>query len=111
MLVFRETDPFNNETELNIMNWYGENCRTLTEEHCYSYTWDPAGLKLYFVAKDSSGIKQLYSIWKDGTNMEQLTKSNFGVSSPSVSPDGSLLSISVKGINGFDIYIIPFDDY
>lgn len=111
LILFQKNDPFHSDTELLLMNWYGENVTKLVDEHCHDYSWDPAGLKLYFTTEDKNGVIQLFSIWKNGTHKEQLTDSKYDISSPAVSPDGSLMALVIKSEFGDFIIIIPFDDY
>lgn len=97
--------------QLHIMNWYGDEEQKLFEMNITDPSWDNSGLKLYFISKKDSRKGDLYSIWIDGSHLERLTKSAYEMRNPQVSPDGKYLAVSVRLETGYDIFIIPFEDY
>ena len=96
---------------LHIMNWYGDEEQKLFEINITDPSWDNSGLKLYFISKKNSREGDLYSIWIDGSHFERLTKNAYEMRNPQVSPDGKYLAISVRIETGYDIFILPFEDY
>ncbi len=111
LVIYNNYDPFTNSTKLKLMNWYGEMVNISTDIVTTDYQWHPAGLKFLFIDDDINGNSQLYSVWKDGSHLEQITDTELKISSPSVSPDGRKIALSVKNQSGFDVYIINFEDY
>lgn len=111
LLSIIKENPFTNKTYFELINWYGEKFPAFGETEGDMICWGPMGLKLYFITNNIDGSNELWSIWKDGSHLEKLTDYNGSLSSPSISPGGSKLAISVEKDNGWDIVILPFDDY
>jgi Tol biopolymer transport system component len=53
----------------------------------------------------------IYTIWKDGSHLERWTNDTIVYRNPTVSHDGSKLAVSVKQDKGFDIFILPVEDF
>ena len=111
LIIYSIDDPFSNRSDISIMNWYGEQTVNLKTIKTNDYIWHPAGLKFLFIGKDEYARPQLFSVWKDGTHIEQITNTTLDIASPAVSPDGSKLALSVKTESGYDIIILNFEDY
>jgi Tol biopolymer transport system component len=100
--------PFN---QLYGMNWYGEEEQKLADFHIMDPSFDNSGLKVFFISKKDGRTGDLYSIWLDGSHLERLTNTDYRLRTPKISPDGRFMAISVKLEGGFDIFLIPFEDY
>jgi TolB protein len=110
-VVFTNTNrnfPFD---QLYVMNWYGNDIQLFTDFNGSDPEWGKMGLKVYFVSKKEGNNGQVYSMWSDGSHLEQLTNSELNIKSPAKSPDGKYLAISVKQRSGFDIFLLPVEDY
>lgn len=109
MFVNRNTNfPFD---YLYMMNWYGEDEEQLFDWHITDPSWDYTGLKIYFISKKDNRTGDLYSVWIDGSHLYRLTDNSYELRNPQVSPDGKYMAIAVKLETGFDIFIVPFEDY
>lgn len=97
--------------QLQLMNWYGNEKKLFTEFNATDPSWDSNGLKIYFISSKDNRSGDIYSIWMDGSHLERLTNSTYQLRKPSVSPDGKYLALSVKMESGFEIFIIPMEDY
>jgi Tol biopolymer transport system component len=111
LIVYHKDNPFTSSGNLEIVNWYGEKLITFDDYNGKDASWDIAGFKLFFISEMNKGNSELYSVWKDGEHLERITEIKEDVANPVVSPDGSMLAMSVKTKNGWDVYIFPFDDY
>jgi len=111
LILFEDINRTNKYRELNIINWYGETEKVISGFNSYDASWDPKGLKIVFVSDMDNNKGELYTIWKDGTHLERITNDTLTVRSPVISPNGKQLAISVLLDEGFDIFIIPFEDY
>ncbi len=111
LIAISKTDPFTNKNSFELINWYGDRYAMFNELDGEMSSWDPMGLKLYFITNNIDGSSDLYSIWKDGSHIEKIASHESGLSGPSVSPDGTKIALSVKTINGWDVFVLPFDDY
>ncbi len=111
LIAISKTNPFNNKNSIELINWYGEKYVKFSEMEGEMSTWDPMGLKLYFISNNVDGTSDLNSIWKDGSHNEKLATHASGLSWPAVSPDGAKIAISVKTKKDWDVFIIPFEDY
>ena len=111
LLVYNKENPFSGSSHIEIINWYGEKVKSLKEYNATEASWGPSGLKLYFVSKNNESKGQLFSIWKDGTHLEQLTDYIIPISYPVVSPNGMKIAMSIKTTEGWDIFIFPFENY
>jgi len=110
-IIASKTDPFNGSVSLELLNWYGEKEGGVRSFEGENVAWDKAGLKFYFVKKESDSLRELYSIWKDGTHIEKLTESNFDIATPAISPDGNRAAVSIRNDLGWDIIVVSLDDY
>jgi len=108
-VIVLKTDPFNGKVSLEFLNWYGEKEGDVRNFEGENIAWDKTGLKIYYVEKEGDSLRELYSIWKDGSHIEKLTDSNFDIAFPSVSPDGNRIAVSVQTTDNFDIYILDLD--
>jgi len=97
--------------QLQIMNWYGNDKTKFTEYNAYNASWDNSGLKIYFISNKDNRTGDIYSMWINGSHLERLTNSELKLRYPAVSPDGKYLAICVKLKAGFDIFILPLEDY
>ena len=97
--------------QLQLMNWYGNEEKLFTDFNAFDPSWDSKGLKVYFVSNKDNRSGDIYSMWMDGSHLERLTYSNYQLKNPSVSPDGKHLALSVKMESGFELFIIPMEDY
>ena len=111
LILYSVENPFSNSSDISIMNWYGEETSNLKNIKTDDFVWHPAGLKFLFISKDENLRQQLFSIWKDGTHIEQITNSEVIMASPAISPDGMKLALSIKMEAGYDIIILNFEDY
>lgn len=100
LLVCTRSNPFTGKVYLELLNWYGEGDNTFTDFEGEDVVWDEAGLKFYFIRKEDDSIGELFSIWKNGTHLEKLTNCDKLISSPSISPDGNRLAVSLKTTSG-----------
>ena len=96
---------------LHLMNWYGEDEAPVMEIHASEPSWDPSGLKIYFISRHENRKGDLYSCWFDGSHLERITRGEYELRTPSVSPDGRFIAISVRQDDGFDIFLVPFEEY
>ncbi len=110
-VVYCKNDPFSGSANLEIINWYGEKLMSFSDYDVKDVSWGPSDFKLFFVSEMRTGNYELYSVWKDGKRLERITEIAADIANPVVSPDGTMLALSVKSDNGWDIYIFPFDDY
>jgi len=111
LIVYGVSNPFSESNNLEIINWYGDKIMLFDDFNARDASWGPLGLKVFFVSSMDGEKNEVYSIWKDGSHLERLTKNNVGEANPVVSPDGSKIAMSVQTEKGWDIIIIPFDDY
>ncbi len=111
LLVYCVKDLFRTDKHLNLMNWYGEPVASFDEFKAENPSWGPDGLKIYFVSSNNGEVNELYSIWKDGSHLEKITDLSLGVKSPTVSPNGTKIALSIQTEKGWDIMVIPFEDY
>ncbi len=96
---------------IHLMNWYGEGEHQLLDMHAMDPAWDPSGLKIYFISREENRTGDLYSCWIDGSHLEQLTQTEKLIRSPQVSPDGRFMALAIQLDDGYDIFLIPFEDY
>jgi TolB protein len=99
------------QDKMHLMNWYGNPEREFDEFNISDPSWSPDGLKIFFVSDMDSQSGEVYSMWLDGSHLERLTSDTLEVRNPVVSPDGRKLVVSVKYKDGFDLCIIPMEDY
>lgn len=111
MIVYLSASSNQRYHHLKTMNWYGNTENTFTEYNALDPFWSRDGLKLYFISDMDEKSGEVYSSWFDGSHFERLTNDKLVVRCPAVSNDGQFIALSVKGNDGFDIYIIPLDDY
>jgi Tol biopolymer transport system component len=111
LIAYTYENPFDNSKELKIINWYGEAVEGFPNINGKHISWDANGLKILFISDALESKNEIFSVWKDGTHLQQITKCHNYKSYPAVSADGKKISISLKTDNGWDIYIIPFEDY
>jgi Tol biopolymer transport system component len=93
-----------------LLNWYGNLEGEIDSIPVLDPNWGSSGLKIYFVSGRDDLRGEVYSIWKDGTHLDRLTKDTLSVRTPVVSPDGGKIAVSVLKESGFDIIIIPLDE-
>ena len=110
-IIFVRTDGQFPYDHLHIMNWYGEEEQEMFDMHITDPSWDASGFKVYFISRNGNPHGDLYSIWIDGSHLEKILPGDVEMRNPQVSPDGKYLAISVKLDDGFDIFILPFEDY
>jgi len=110
-IAYCKSNPFNQTKNIMLMNWYGEHIIGFNEFTGEYPTWGSSNLKLFFVSNMDNKNVELYSIWKDGSHLERLTNDEIEIAYPIVSPDGSKIAMSVLTESGWDIYIVPFDNY
>jgi len=96
---------------LKVFNWYGNELESFEDYNILHATWHPAGLKIYFLSDKDHLEGELYSIWKDGTHLIQLTDDNFRMNDLSISPDGKSLACSVLINGNYEIMIIPLESF
>lgn len=109
-LLFQRKSRFYPYTRLVLLNWYGNLEGEIDSIPAIDPVWGPNGLKIYFVSGQDDLQGELYSIWKNGTHLERLTKDDLTIRTPAVSPDGKRMALSVLTKNDFDIYVIPLED-
>lgn len=110
-VVFTETmrqRPFN---QLHLMNWYGNGEQLFTDFNGLDPSWDHRGLKVYFISKKENPKGDIFSMWTDGSHLEQITNSSSIMKNPVKSPDGKYLAVSVLQTGGFDIFLLSAEDY
>jgi len=110
-VLYEELNPADRIREINIINWYGETEKIISGFNAFDASWDPAGLKIIFISDMDSPEGELYTIWRDGSHLERLTNDTMTLRNPVISPDRKQLAVSVLLDNGFDIFIIPFEDF
>jgi len=111
LIAYLYENPFDNSTKIKLINWYGEALNGFNDLNGKHISWDADGLKVLFISSSIESKNELFSIWKDGTHLQQITNCDNYKSYPCVSPDGTIISLSIKTDNGWDIYLIPFEDY
>jgi Tol biopolymer transport system component len=109
-LFVRQSDDFP-QHRLYLANWYGKLELAFEAFNILDPSWGPQGLKIFFVSDKDRKTGEVYSIWRDGSHLERLTFDSLAVRNPEVSPDGRWLALSVKLADGFDIFLIPLEDY
>lgn len=97
--------------QLNIINWYGKLEHEFSDYSFIDPSWYPGGLKIIFISDMDNGSGDIYTIWKDGSHLERWTNNTLTVKNPVVSPTGKHLVVSVLSDEGFDLYVIPLEDY
>ena len=97
--------------QLKKMNWYGENLELLLPENSYDPSWDAVGVKIYFVSEKEIGSSNIHSIWHNGKHREQITVGRMKLKHPSVSPDSKFMIVCGEKDTGYDLFIIPIEDY
>jgi Tol biopolymer transport system component len=73
--------------------------------------WFPGGLKIIFVSDKDDKAGEIYTIWKDGSHLERLTNDSLIIKNPVVSPTLKYMAVSVLVDGGFDLFVIPLEDY
>lgn len=97
--------------QIQLMNWYGNEIQLFTEFHGTDPSWGNNGLKVYFISNKDSKSGNVYSMWTDGSHLEQITNSILKLKNPVKSPNGKTLAVSVEQKAGFDIFLLPAEDY
>jgi len=110
-ILYEEMNQAKRTREINIINWYGGTVKVISGFNSYDASWAPGGLKIIFVSDMDNREGELYTIWKDGKHLERLTNDGLTVRNPVISPDNKKLAVSVLFKDGFEIFIIPFEDY
>lgn len=98
-------------SEMVMINWYGNVIRTFHEFYFLDPSFAATGHKIYFVSNKDNPQGEVYSFRTDGSHPERLTNDTYTVRCPAVSPDGSMIALSVKIDSTFDIFIIPLEEY
>ncbi len=96
-------------SSMPIINWYGDEVSVFDSLQAYDPSWDPAGLKVFFVSDRDDKKGELYSIWKNGTHLERLTFDSLEIKQPSVSPDGQYMLVSLVDSVGSHLVLINLD--
>ncbi len=89
-----------------ILNWYGNPEMEIDSLQATNPVWGLSGLKIYFVSTRDGLEGEVYSIWKNGSHLERLTRDTLETRVPAVSPDGSSLAVPVRRADGFVIVIL-----
>ncbi len=110
LIAYCKENPFNDTKNIDIINWYGEHEISFNEFTASSPIWNTTGFKLYFISEKDNEYGELYSIWKNGSHLERLTNDTIQIQDISISPDETKMAISVLTENGWDIYVVPFDE-
>ncbi len=97
--------------KLYLINWHGQPEDKFKEFNMRDPSWAPGGLKIFFVSNRDNRYGEVYSIWIDGSHLERLTEDSLEVRNPVLSPDAKYMAISVKLEIGYDIFLIPMEDY
>jgi len=97
--------------ELNIYNWYGKLEENFQDFNIIDPEWFPGGLKIIFVSDKDDKAGEIYTIWKDGSHLERLTNDSLKIKNPVVSPTLKYMAVSVLVDGGFDLFVIPLEDY
>lgn len=110
-IIFTNTKrnfPFN---QVYIMNWYGNDKQLFTNFDGCDPSWGKRGLKVYFISEKDNNHGNVYSMWTNGSHLEQLTNTTLKLKNPVMSPDGKLMAVSVEQRDGYDIFLLPAEDY
>jgi len=110
-IVFLFTGRGETKSKLLMINWYGNVISQFDESGFLDPDFAKGGNLIYFVSKKDNPQGEVYSMHKDGSHIERLTNDEYTVRCPQLSPDGSKIALSVETGNGFDIFIVPFDEY
>ncbi len=97
--------------QLNIINWYGNVINEFIDYNFIDPSWYPGGLKIMFISDMDNKKGELYTIWKDGSHLERLTNDTLSMKNPVVSPTAKYMAVSVLLEEGYDIFVIPLEDY
>jgi Tol biopolymer transport system component len=98
-----------NESVVEI-NWYGEPVATLDSVSSENFCWNNTGFRIICSQNTGLKINQLVSERKDGSYRYFLTSDRYRKATPAVSPDGTMLAVSVKFEEGYDIVIFKLKD-
>jgi len=110
LIAYCKQNPFKGTKSIDVINWYGESVISFKDFDGDFPTWNPSTFKIFFISYIDNKEGELYSIWKNGTHLERLTDDTLEIQSPSISPDESKIAVSVLTENGWDIYVVLFDE-
>jgi TolB protein len=110
-ILFAHTHADFPQERVSLINWYGNVEKTFDEFNMFDPAWTPGGLKFIFISDKDDQSGELYSVWLDGSHLERMTFDTLEIKTPSVSPDGKYLAISVRLPGGFDLFLVPMEDY
>jgi dipeptidyl aminopeptidase/acylaminoacyl peptidase len=96
---------------IKIFNWYGNEIFSMEDDNILYAAWHPDRLKMLFISDKDKLDGELYSIWKDGSNEQQLTDDYFQMSDFSISPEGSYIACSVFVNGNYEIMIIQLESF
>ena len=93
---------------LTVMNADGTNLVNITSAYSILANWSPDGSKIVFLGWN--GQSDVYTVNADGTNLQQLTGSDYYDWDPTWSPDGTKIAYrTVNGSGIFQIFIMNAD--
>lgn len=91
-----------NRIKMKIINWYGEERKTMASGVLGSVSWTPDSWRLLFISKNRNQFV-VSSIRNDGTHETELFSSLHPLCCPTLSANGKTLILSMKSNNRFHI--------
>gem|GEM_PF-808303 len=104
IMYYKSPSPFLPE-KYQLINWYGETQTEFLIRGGAHVCWEPQGLKVYFIQDGENGKNQLFSMWTDGSHLEQLTSEDLNFSHPTLSPDGKHIILTAEEEGHSKLYI------
>lgn len=98
---------YSNRNEIILYNVVNHQVQRIDQENARDVQWFPNGQELLFESQDETGVSQLYTIWSDGTGLQQITQ-NTGdpLNNVRLSLDGRYVLYTSPGASISIIYAI-----